>query len=318
METQLDACFMQSIEPESVGWDSAGLNRAVEFAEECLTAQLVICHRQGLLAEVIFDSSPVDVYAVQKGLLFLLIAIAEEKCLLEISDPVNHHLDPQWTGLSPWKEAGLTIEILLAMTTGMDDELRPKGTPGETWRYNNTAYNYLKKILTIQSAMNLQELTRGWLLEPLLMTDTRWVDRSTKLPDGTPVTGLLSTARDLSRLGMMVLNGGDGIVPQHYIDMMSRPGSKENPAWGLCWWNNNQDTFRVPMREHKVYSGRLIPAAPTDLIAARGAQENYLFVVPGCDLVVARTTRAATRDEEVSTTPRFEREFWSLLMQARL
>ncbi len=301
-----------------MGWDSTGLNRAVEFAEECLTAQLVICHRRGLLAEVIFDPSPVDVYAVQKGLLFLLIAIAEEKYLLEISDPINHHLDPEWTGLSPWKEASLTIETLLAMTTGMDDGLKPKGIPGETWRYNNTAYNYLKKILTIQSAMGLEELTRLWLLEPLAMTETRWIEREVKLPDGTPVTGLLSTARDLSRLGMMVLNDGDGIIPKHYLELMSRPGSKENPAWGLCWWNNNSETFRVPMREDKVYTGPLVPTAPADLIAARGARGNYLFVVPSCDLVVARTTRPATVEPPGRTIPGFEREFWSLLMQARL
>ncbi|HIG42468.1 MAG: serine hydrolase [bacterium] len=306
---------MEHIDPESVGWDSSGLALAVEFAESCQAAQLVVCHRQGILAQAVFDPDPVDVYAVQKGLLYVLVAIAEEKYLLEISDPVNHHLDPEWTNLSPWDEASLTIETLLSMTTGMDDELNALGIVGETWRYNNTAYNYLKKILSIQSGLDLNELTRTWLLEPLGMSETRWVERNARLPDGTPFTGLSSTAADLTRLGLMVLKDGDGIIPKYYLDQMSRPGSKENPAWGLCWWNNHQEFFKVPMREEKTHSGALIPDAPADLIAARGAQENYLYVVPGLDLVVAKTTRVSGEGQR---PPRFEREFWSLLMRARL
>ena len=307
---------MEKIDVAAAGWQVDGLRRVVEFAESCNTAQLTICHRRGLLTQAVFDPTPVDVYAVQKGLLSCLFAIAEDKYLLEISDPVNHHLDPEWTHLSPQDEAMLTIEILLNMTTGMNDELGPEGKIGETWRYNNIAYNYLKKILCLAADRSLNDLTRAWLLEPLGMENTRWVERDALLPDGTPLTGLFSTADDLVRLGLMILNDGfhKGVemVPRYYLDRISQPGSEQNPAWGLCWWNNKQESYKVPMREEKTYSGSLTPNAPADLISARGARENYLYVLPSLELVIARTTNSKKQD----SGGRFEKQFWNLLLES--
>jgi CubicO group peptidase (beta-lactamase class C family) len=291
------------------------LDQLLEFVRTTGTSQLYIEQDGKVLLDEVIEEEPVDVFAVQKGILTLLMGIAEEKYLLEIIDPVNHHLDPEWTKLSPWDEAKLTIEILLNMTTGMDDELGPLGTIDKTWRYNNTAYNYLKKILCLHTGQSLDELSREWLFEPLAMVDTRWVERSQQLPDGTPVTGLLSTARDLAQVGLMVLNGGKvnggDVIPGHFLQQLARPGSDENPAWGLCWWNNDQDKYRIPMSEEKSQSGPAIPGAPSDLIAARGAFENYLYVVPSEDLVVARTAKPPTEKQQ---HPSFESEFWSLMV----
>ena len=303
---------------ESNGWNDSGLKRLVSFAEESGTAQIVIRHRSGFLIDEIFDPKPVDVYAVQKGILSLLFGIAEEKYLLEICDAINHHLAPEWTRLSPWTEASLTIEGLLQMVTGMDDELSELGTVGETWRYNNTAYNYLKKILCLHTDQTLAELSNEWLFSPLKMSETQWEERPNLLPDGTHFTGLKSTARDLSQVGMMLLDKGhyDGrqIVPSYYLELMAQPGSKENPAWGLCWWNNNQDSFKVPMREGENHEGNILPNAPRDLIAARGALGNYLYVIPSLELVVARTAQPIEVDSKPS---RFEQPFFELLMQAQ-
>ena len=71
----------------------------------------------------------------------------------------------------------------------------------------------------------------------------------------------------------------------------------------------------VPMREEKVHQGNSIPGAPQDLISARGALENNLYVIPGLDLVIARTTQ---RPDKGNRPIRFEEEFWKLLMAARL
>ncbi len=290
------------------------LDRLLEFAKETGTSQLFIVQGGNILLDEVLEDEPVDVFAVQKGILSLLMGIAEEKNLLEIIDPVNHHLAPEWTNLSPWDEAKLTIEILLNMKTGMDDDLHPLGTIDKTWRYNNTAYNYLKKILCIHTGQTLNDLSREWLFEPLGMANTQWVDRDQKLPDGTPFTGLESTARDLTRLGLLLLNQGsahgENIVPAHYLQQIAKPGSAENPAWGLCWWNNNHQHYRLPMREGKLRSGRFAPDAPEDLVAARGAFENYLYIVPSHKLVIARTAGRPDRDEK---RPAFETEFWKLL-----
>ena len=290
------------------------LDRLREFAAETGSSQLIIVQDGNVLLDEVLETEPVDVFAVQKGILSLLIGIAEEKYLLEILDPVNHHLDPEWTNLSPWAEAKLTIEILLNMKTGMDDELGSLGTIDKTWRYNNTAYNYLKKILCTHTGQTLNELSREWLFDPLGMNDTSWVERPQKLPDGTPLTGLLSTARDLSQIGLLLLNDGKNngvdLVPAHYLQQLAKPGSDENPAWGLCWWNNNQNHYLLPMREEKNRAGPAMPDAPADMIAARGAFGNYLLIVPCQGLVVARTAKPQPKGQAL---PPFETGFWKLM-----
>ena len=295
--------------------NEASLARALEFARENHSAQLVVTQAGETILNTSFDPTPVDIFAVQKGLLSILIGIAEEKYLLEPCDAINHHLDPEWTNLSPWTEASLTIERLLAMTTGMDDELNELGTVGETWRYNNTAYNYLKKILTLHTGMTLNQLSDEWLFGPLGMTETRWIDRSQRLPDGTSISGLTSTASDLEKIGQLVLNNGNhqdtNLVPSHYLNQMTAPGSEENPAWGYCWWNNNQPYHRNPFKEQKIVEGTILPQAPADLVAARGLLENGLYIVPSLQLVVARTALPRSPKE---SREKFEQPFWKLLL----
>jgi CubicO group peptidase (beta-lactamase class C family) len=277
------------------------------------SAQCTIVESGEVLLDLQLQAEPVDVYAVQKGILTLLIGIAEEQYLLETLDNVNHHLSPEWTQLSPWDEAKLSIETLLSMTTGMDDELAPLGEVNRSWRYNNTAYQYLKEILIHQSDMSLQALSEAWLFKPLGMHHRQWVEREQLLPNGRAFTGLLSTAADLAKVGQLVLGQGKYstqlVVPEHFVQRMAEPGSEENPAWGWGWWNNKSDHYIRPMRETGAVDGAIIPEAPADLIAARGAFGNYLYIVPSAELVIARTCRRQ-RDK-----PRqeFEQRLWSLL-----
>jgi CubicO group peptidase (beta-lactamase class C family) len=166
--------------------------------------------------------------------------------------------------------------------------------------------------------MTLNELSAEWLFGPLGMTETRWMDRPQLLPDGTPVSALTSTAFDLAKIGQLVLNKGNhkdtNIVPGHYLNQMTAPGSKENPAWGYCWWNNNQPHYRRPLREENIIEGTILPQVPTDLVAARGLLENGLYIVPSLQLVVARTALPRTSEER---RERFEQAFWELLLNTR-
>ncbi|MEM9650681.1 MAG: serine hydrolase [Actinomycetota bacterium] len=298
------------MQPGQVGPDDGALNNAVALAATIGTAQLVIARTDKTLVECSFDPDPVDVYAVQKGLVSVLFCVAEAQGLLHLDDPVSAHLGPGWTELPAASEARLRIDTVLNMTTGMDDELRPLGEVGVTWRYNNIAYNYLKTVLESVTGRSMDEISKSWLFEPLGMTSSRWVDRQVMRPDGQPVTGLLSTAHDLARFGMMVLTGGGDVVPADHLRLLGRPGSVENPAWGLCWWNNDQAHHRLPRSPSEQRPGRITPEAPEDLIAARGAVENRLYLVPSLDLVVARTAKPVGRHARPEP---FDRPFWQTL-----
>lgn len=298
-------------------WSKPLLEELIQYSNDQGTAELVVNSKGKRLIGPVGSPVGTDIFAVQKGILSLLIGIAEENYLLETCDAINHHLDPEWTALSPWHEASVTIETLLAMTTGMDEQLRPQGQVGVEWRYNNTAYNYLKKILCLHTGLSLNELSRKWLFEPLGMTNTRWEDREQKLPDGTAVTGLRSTADDLIKVGELVLQEGfwnnTQLVPKHYVTQMVTGASTDNPAWGYCWWNNSADQYMLPMKD-KIYPGNIVPSAPEDLISARGAYGNLLYILPRYALVVARTRKV----EAGKSAPDFESEMWRRLLLAKL
>ena len=307
---------MNEIAMSNSDWSAPLLEDLIQYSNDQGTTELVVEYNQQRLISPVGAVIETDVFAIQKGILSLLIGIAEEKYLLETCDAINHHLDPEWTGLSPWHEASVTIETLLAMTTGMDEQLQPLGEVGAGWRYNNTAYNYLKKILCLHTGLSLNELSREWLFNPLGMTNTYWEDREQKLPDGTAITGLQSTADDLARIGELVLKEGVWndmqLVPKHYLTQMTQGASADNPSWGFCWWNNSADQFMLPMRE-KIYSGNIVPTAPEDLITVRGAFGNLLYILPRYSLVVARTRKI----EAGKSTPDFESEFWRRLLLAK-
>ena len=291
--------------------DSEALAGAIAFAAQSGTAQLMVIQAGEVLADEVFVPDPVDAYAVQKGLVAVLLGMAADRGLVDFDAPVSAYLGAGWTQLSESEEAKLTIHAVLSMTTGVDNMLRPLGEVGVSWRYDNVSYNYLKTVLEVVTDRTLSEVTADWLCDPLGMSSTRWVDRPVERPDGRPITGLLSTARDLARFGSFILAGGEGIAPRGYIEKLGNPGSSENPSWGRCWWNNDQVHHRLPRRESEVRRGPPVPDAPPDMIMARGAIENRLCVVPSLDLVVARTTAPVVLGER--PTP-FDQPFWQLLI----
>jgi len=301
--------------PQDDRWLNAmpmDLHPVEEYIKRSETLQLVILKAGRKLLDLTFSPEPVEVFGVQKGVFALLLGIARERDLIQLGDRTIDLFGEGWTKLARHKEAEITVRHLLTMTTGLDDDSAGLGEIGETWRYDNTSYNYLKDALSDRIGETLQDMTSQWLLDPLGMKQTKWVERSTLLPNGKPLTGLLSTAEDLARVGLLLLRRGHWgnqqlIEDQDYLDLLSQPGSEANPAWGLYWWNNNQSKWMRPMRLD-VYEGPIIPSAPHDLIAARGAFGNCIHVVPSLDLVIARTA-----DPGGDRSRPFEEEFWSRL-----
>jgi CubicO group peptidase (beta-lactamase class C family) len=274
-------------------------------------AQIAIIQHGKPIMDYIWLDQAVDVFAVQKGFLAILIGIAEEKYLLEVSDHLNHHIDPEWTQLSPWDEAKITIETLMTMTTGMNDLLEPDGDIGKTWRYNNIAYQQLKRILELHTGLALQQLSHEWILEPLGLTQTSWKSRPAASEhdnsNTTLISGLWSTARELAEIGEALRT--DALVPASFTASLGESGSLENPSWGRLWWNNYGETFMVPGSKRQ-FQGPMLPMAPPDLITAKGAGGHQLTIVPSLELVVAKTSLPNKRPPNGS-----DRMLWSTIME---
>ena len=93
-----------------------------------------------------------------------------------------------------------------------------------------------------------------------------------------------------------------------------RPSQELNRAYGYLWWLNGGASYVLPGRGQGG-EGPFIPAAPPDLVAALGAGDKKIYVVPSLNLVVARHGGPAGigRAEAASA---FDNRWWERLAGA--
>jgi CubicO group peptidase (beta-lactamase class C family) len=161
------------------------------------------------------------------------------------------------------------------------------------------------------SGNKLDDLTREWLTARAGMTETLWRQRPTGFRDVGNPTGLYTTPRDMAKLGHLILDHGkalDGrpvISSEQLSALLQR--SPTNPAYGRLWWLNGSSYALLPANARR--ESALVPAAPMDLVAALGALDRKIYVVPSRKLIVVRTGQAAVDRG-------FDQELWSRLMKA--
>ena len=123
-----------------------------------------------------------------------------------------------------------------------------------------------------------------------------------------------STARDMARFGLLVLNKGvwdDEIIlnDANYFSKMTNTSQEINTSYGYLWWLNGKNSlippgFTIPL------DTSLAPNAPEDLIAGMGKNGQYLDVIPSQNLVVIRMGEAPDN----SLVPiNFHNEMWNYL-----
>ena len=291
------------ITPVEAGWNADALNEALDVAGARRSSSMVVLYRGKILAEKNWRNpvTPEDVASVQKSVTSVLIGIALEKKLLRLDDAVAKHLGQGWSKAGE-KETAITIRHLLTMTSGLSDALEVEAAPGTRWRYNTIAYQKLPRLLEKASGKSINELSKAWLFEPLGMSDSKWVERAA-MPG---LLGLMTTARDMARFGLMVeADGkwnGKPIVSASYLREALETSQPLNKSYGYLWWLNGRPTVRANGKQ----ANQLIPGAPKDLVAALGALGRKIYVVPSLELVVTRTGANSDADGE----PPFDEVLW--------
>jgi CubicO group peptidase (beta-lactamase class C family) len=316
----------ESVAPAGVRWDAGALARTLAFASEHRSTGMVILHRGRILAEQYWRvenaaadtaARPVeDVASVQKSVISTLAGIAVERKLIDLDAPVSAFLGPGWSKASPGEERAITVRHLMSMTSGLGEDMAYQHPPGQRWFYNTPAYSRLITVLARASGLEPNVYTSEWLTGSIGATDTRWIPRA---PGGPNPYGLTTTARDLARFGLLILADGrwrgTPLVPARYLREAFLPSQAMNPSYGLLWWTNAGDAWEDWTQRGR-QAGRFIPTAPADLVAARGAADRRLYVVPSLGLVVTRLG-APTRGAGANAgTQFFDRELWRRLMEA--
>lgn len=320
------------IDPAAEGWNAAALAETVSYVQSQKTTGFLIIQDRRIIAEynwpLAADAATFstnfthgiapdgalleDVASQQKSFIAILAGVGIDKGLLDISKPVSAYAGAGWSKASPEQEAKITVRHLLEMNSGLKENLSYDFEPGAKFFYNTPAYAITKKVLEGASKQSLDDLTRLWLTEPAGMADTSWRKRPGAFADVGNPTGLVTTPRDIAKMGQIVLDGGkaaDGkrVISKKQLDALLQR-TATNPAYGRLWWLNGGGYSFVPGANAPRSEGSFIATGPADMVAALGAQDRKLFVVPSRKLIVVRTGQAAERD--------FNNALWRLLTKA--
>jgi CubicO group peptidase (beta-lactamase class C family) len=252
-----------------------------------------------------------DVASQQKSFVSMLAGVAIDRRLIEVGRPVAAYLGAGWSKAAPDLEAKIRLIDVLTMSSGLKEDFTYAAPPGTVFLYNTPVYAVMKKVLASAARQPLEAITRDWLTAPAGMAETDWRRRPAVFADVGNPTGLVTTPRDVAKLGAIVLNGGRAatgrrIVSEPVLKAMFVP-SPTNPAYGRLWWLNGSAYAIMPLARRVDHA--LIPAAPADLVAALGALDRKLYVVPSRKLIVVRMGAAAPDKD-------FDQQLWLRLMKA--
>ncbi|HEX3407384.1 MAG TPA: serine hydrolase, partial [Caulobacteraceae bacterium] len=246
-----------------------------------------------------------DVASQQKSFVAVLAAVAADRGLLDVERPVSDCIGAGWSHAAKDQEAQIRVIHVLTMSSGLTTDFAFAAPPGTVFLYNTPVYATIKRVLSAAAKQSLETITRDWLTAPAGMRETSWRQRPAAFADVGNPTGLVSSPRDTAKLGQLVLDGGKSasgarIVSGPALKAMFLP-TPINPAYGRLWWLNG-GAYAIRPLDRRV-EGPLIPAAPSDLVAALGALDRKLYVTPSLNLVVVRMGDA-TPDKD------FDQQLW--------
>jgi len=306
--------------PESLGWNRGALDELFDYARREKSTALLIIENGRIVAERYWQRGDVprvgstpegwpieDVYSLQKSFISLLVGIATDRGLLDRRAPVSKYIGVGWSRASRDGERQITINHLLSMTSGLNDSLEPVAPAGSRWYYNTAAYSQLIRVLAAVAHKDVNKYSAEWLTSAIGMSQTRWVMR--QAPGPNPY-GLATTARDMARVGLLVLRNGSWlgkqVVSRAYIREAVAPSQALNPTYGLLWWMVNRQVLGGD--QDSTGDFYVVPSAPRDMVAALGAGDRKIYVVPSRNLVIVRFGAEVDGAEG-----RFDREFWERL-----
>lgn len=251
-----------------------------------------------------------------KSVISALVGIAlQQKVLHHLSQTLSEVFpEALFAHVEPSKKE-ITLQSLLTMTSGLPqegqytlnfDERKHFVTAvlelpfqEKEFHYNNNGPHILLNLLVHATGMNIAEFAQTSLFQPLgISTDRQWrIMEQGWYPGLVPVGRLFLTSRDLLKFGYLYLHGGSWesqqIIPSEYVaastHQQNEGGWPYGGAYGYLWW----------VTQH----------GPHPAFFAAGLGGQYIYVIPGLDLVVVTTASI----EQWQETPSQEEEIKALV-----
>lgn len=299
-----------SISPDELGWNASAINSLLTYLESNNTRAFIILKDGKIVIEKYFgdnitETAPFDSKTLWywasagKTITATLVGIAQQEGYLNINDQTSDYLGKSWTSLPPDKEDLITIRNQLTMTTGLDYEvadldctdpscLTYKADAGYQWYYHNASYTLLEKVVENATGVDYNSYTNQ-KLESVIGMNGQWILQGYN-------NVYWSTARDMARFGLLILNKGKWkdssiITDDNYYTQMTSPSQDLNPSYGYLWWLNGKNSIIFPSSPNS-FNSSLSVAAPSDLIAGMGKNGQFVEVIPSENLIVVRMGEA--------------------------
>jgi len=311
------------VDPAELGWCPERVDTLLQFVQASNSKAFIVLKDGRIALERYFGGYTRDSLwywaSAGKSLAAFLAGLAREDGYLDLEDPVSDYLGAGWTSCAAEDEARIRIVHQLTMTSGLDDsEERLSGNvfcldpacltcltePGLRWAYHNAPYRLVQDVMAVATGFDFNIFTRLRLGNFIGMRGG-WLNYV-----------YYSRARDMARFGLLVLNrgvwnGATVMADTSYFNAMLRPSQALNPAYGYLWWLNGQERYRLPGVPVDL-PGPLIPAAPSDLVAALGRDDQKIYVVPSEGLVVVRQGLSAGGLRPAASS--FDNQLWERIM----
>lgn len=272
-----------------------------KFLELTNTTAFIVLHGDQLLYEAYFNGSSREAiqgsFSAAKSFTSTLIGIAiDEGYIQSLDDSITAYL-PELLDRDP-RFAAITIRHLITMSSGLrwdrsesnpfsDDfltyyspDLRETAlaseiieAPGQTFRYNDYNPLLLGMILERVTSMSVAEYMESRLWQPMgAEGEGSWSLDSERSGFEKMFVGVNGRAIDLAKLGWLFLNGGKNgqvqVISESWVEEATRQDTSTDPAaeYQYYWWVDTE----------------------TGGYYAEGDKCQFIYVLPGADLVLAR------------------------------
>ena len=325
---EIDSDQWESSTPEELLWNLEAIETLYDFLEENNTRAFIVLKDGKIVLENywgnnILNTAPFDIdsrwywASAGKSLTAFLVGIAQANDLLDIEESSSYYLGNGWSSLNQNQENQIKIKHHLTMTTGLDYQttnldctdpncLNFKNSPGTNWFYHNAAYTLLDQVIENASQTSFNSFSNE-NLETKIGMSGNWIQANYN-------NIYWSTARDMARFGLLVLNEGawkEKVILENtgYFTNMTSTSQQLNESYGYLWWLNGKDRIILPGFSFALNTS-LATNAPEDLIAALGKNGQCLDVIPSQNLVVVRMGEA---EENTLVSANFHNEMWQYL-----
>ncbi len=289
-----DPASWETIAPARLGYDTAALTAALDWAGTQRSSAVVVLWRGRIVAERYWRGWTIGkdsiIASATKSVLSAMMGELVTQGRLSLDTTVSKYLGAGWSR-SAATEPRVTVRHLLGMMSGLDDSLKMVALPGNRFYYNNPAYSQLFAVVQAASGQGIAAMSRAMLFERIGMSTANW---RFNIDTGEPGWILSCSARDMARFGLLSLhrgrwNGVQVLADSAWFAASWRPLPPDNAGYGLLWWLNGGASYRTPgPYVLPSTTGSLIPSAPSDLVAAMGKGDKKIYVIPSLELVIVR------------------------------